>query len=141
MRILLADTRTNVRFALRALLRHRVGSEVAGEAANAEELLAEVRRLKPGLLLLDWDLPGLNTDLLPNLRRICPALYVIVLGVRAEARASALMAGADAYVSKTEPPESLLAALWKAERAGEERGWVPALTLQIPQRSDDHSPG
>ena len=140
MRIVLADTRTNVRFALRALLRHRIESEVLGEAANAGELLAEVERLRPDLVLLDWDLPGLGTDLLSNLRQTCPDLHVIVLGVRAEARVSALMAGADAFVSKTAPPERLVAALRRAEREGEGRDWVPALTLEIPQRSDDHSP-
>ena len=140
MRIVLADTRTNVRFALRALLRHRVESEVVGEAANAEELVSEVNRLRPDLVLLDWDLPGRGTDLLPDLRRLYPGLHVIVLGVRAEARVSALMAGADAYVSKTEPPEHLVAALWRAEREGETRNWVSTLTLEIPQRSDDNSP-
>jgi DNA-binding NarL/FixJ family response regulator len=140
MRIVLADTRSNVRFALRALLRHRVRSEVVGEAANAEDLLREVERLQPDLVLLDWDLPGLGTDLLPTLRRLCPQLYVIALGVRAETRALALMAGADVYVSKTDPPEQLVAALWRAERAGADQNWMSALTLGIPQRSDDESP-
>jgi DNA-binding response OmpR family regulator len=93
------------------------------------------------LLLLDWDLPGLGTELIPKLRRICPELYVIVLGVRAEARVMALMAGANAFVSKTEPPEHLVAALWRAEREGKVRNWAAALTLEIPQRSDDNSPG
>ena len=104
MRILLADARTNVRFALRALLRHRIEAEVVGETASAGELTCAVERHRPELLLLDWDLPGLGTDMLPRLRRICPELYVIVLGVRAEARVSALMAGADAFCmpSRTE---------------------------------------
>jgi len=140
MRILLADSRTSVRSALQALLRHRTRARAIGEASNAEELLSKARRLRPDLVVLDWDLPGLVADLVPRLRRLCPGLYVIALGVRQEARLSALLAGADAFVSKTEPPEHLLSALWQVEREGGERERLSALTLQIPQGCDDNSP-
>jgi DNA-binding NarL/FixJ family response regulator len=112
MRVLLADDQTKVRSALRLLLEQEPGLSVVGEAAEAEDLLAQVETTQPDLVLLDWELPGLRTDdRLSVLRALCPQLKVIALSGQPEARRAALSAGADAFVSKGEPPEQLLAAV------------------------------
>lgn len=73
MRILLADDQPRVRFALRVLLERRPGFEVAGEAVNAEGLLAQMETTCPDLVLLGWELPGLAAvGSLSALRRIYP---------------------------------------------------------------------
>ena len=85
---------------------------VVGEAIEADELLAQVETARPDIVLLDWELPGLpRHDVLPALRARCPRLKVIALSGRPEARQAALAAGADAFVSKGDPPEQLLAAM------------------------------
>jgi DNA-binding NarL/FixJ family response regulator len=112
MRILLADGESNVRYGLRALLEERSAFEIVGEAADAEELLAQVEAACPDLVLLSWELPGLaEAGLLAALRRACDHLYVIVLSGRPETRQAILDAGADAFVSKGDPPEQLLVAI------------------------------
>ena len=112
MRVLLADDQTKVRSALRLLLEQEPGLSVVGEAAEAEDLLVQVEVTQPDLVLLDWELPGLRTDdRLSVLRALCPQLKVIALSGQPEARRAALSAGADAFVSKGEPPERLLAAV------------------------------
>jgi DNA-binding NarL/FixJ family response regulator len=112
MRVLLADDQTKVRSALRLLLEQEPGLSVVGEAVEAEDLLAQVEATQPDLVLLDWELPGLRTDdRLSVLRALCPQLKVIALSGQPEARRAALSAGADAFVSKGEPPERLLAAV------------------------------
>jgi DNA-binding NarL/FixJ family response regulator len=112
MRVLLADDQPKVRSALRLLLGQQPDLEVVGEAAEAESLLVQVKELCPDLVLLDWELPGFAADdLLPALREICPRVTVIALSGRPEARRAALAAGADAFVSKGDPPERLLAAV------------------------------
>jgi DNA-binding NarL/FixJ family response regulator len=117
MRILLADGESNVRYGLRVLLEERSIFEVVGEAADAEDLLAQVKAACPDLVLLSWELPGLTgADLLPALRGACDDLYVIVLSGRPEARQAILDAGANAFVSKVEPPDRLLAAIASAQR-------------------------
>ncbi|NIO69112.1 MAG: response regulator [Anaerolineae bacterium] len=112
MRVLLADDQTKVRSALRLLLEQEPGLSVVGEAAEAEDLLAQVEATQPDLVLLDWELPGLRTDdRLSALRTLCPRLKVIALSGQPEARRAALTAGADAFVSKGDPPERLLTTL------------------------------
>ena len=111
MRILLADHRSRVRFALRALLEQQPGLNVVGEAVDAGSLLAQAESSCPDLVLLDWKLRGLAADSLPALRRVCPDVHVIALSGRPEERRAALDAGADAFVSKTDAPERLLATI------------------------------
>lgn len=112
MRILLADNQPKVRFALRVLLERQVGFEIVGEIDDAENLLAQAEVTDPDLVLLSWELPGLPAvDPLAALREVCPDLLVIALSGRLKARQAALDAGADAFVSKSDPPERLLTAI------------------------------
>lgn len=112
MRVLLADDQSKVRSALRLLLEQQPDLNILGEAVDAQSLLDWVSVVCPDVVLLDWELPGLGTNsLLPTLRQLCPHLKVIALSGRLEARGAALSAGADAFVSKGEPPERLLAAV------------------------------
>ena len=112
MRILLADNRSRVRFALRSLLEEQSGLMVVGEVNDCKELLAQAEAVCPDLVLIDWDLPGMaKVDLLPALQKTCPGLHVIALSSRPEVEGAALAAGAQAFVSKADPPEELLAAI------------------------------
>lgn len=112
MRVVLADDQAKVRSALRLLLEHQPDLEILGEAVNTTGLLDWVKAAHPDLVLLDWELPGLPAaDLLPQLRAHQPNLQVIALSGRPEAGQAALEAGADAFVSKGDPPEVLVAAI------------------------------
>lgn len=112
VRVLLADDQSTVRSALQLLLEEDPRLDVVGEATEAEELLAQVEVTSPDLVLLDWELPGSQAaDLLFALHQHYPHLAVIALSGRPEAGRAALAAGADAFVSKGDPPERLLAVL------------------------------
>lgn len=115
MRVLLADDQAWLRSALRLLLEQEADVEVIAEAGEARSLLSKTKRTRPHLVLLDWELPGMYVggghELLAALRNLSPNVSVIVLSGRPEANTSALDAGADFFVSKADPPESLLAAL------------------------------
>jgi DNA-binding response OmpR family regulator len=67
------------------------------------------------LVLLDWELPGLMVGSPSVLREGRPALTVIALSGRPEARRAALAAGVDAFDSKANPPERLLEAINAAQ--------------------------
>lgn len=112
MKVLIADSQSKVRNALCVLLRQQAGLEIAGEATTASELLARVVDLQPDLVLLHWRLRGATgQELLADLRESCPGLRILVLSVRPESCGEALAAGADAFVSKMDQPEKLLAAI------------------------------
>ena len=123
MRVLLADDQSEVRSALRLLLEQNPDVEVVGEAARTDDLLAQVMASCPGacgecensvgyVVLLDWELAHRDAAELPrSLRSLCPYLSVVALSGRPEARQAALAAGADAFVSKVDAPERLLAVI------------------------------
>jgi DNA-binding NarL/FixJ family response regulator len=111
-RILIADSRDDVRSALRLLLEQDADVVVSAEATKVEDLVEQVRLTCPDVIMLDCDLPGLEAeDLLPTLRSICPSIRVVALCARSEVRQAALSAGADAFVSKADPPQRLLNAV------------------------------
>ena len=112
MRVFLVDDQVQVRSALRKLLKHRLNMQVIGEAVDIRNLGAELEAARPDLLLLDWSALGSRPgETLPALRARYPQLLVIVMSGRPEVRRAALAAGADAFISKTDPPDQLLAAL------------------------------
>jgi DNA-binding NarL/FixJ family response regulator len=120
MRVLLADDQAKVRSALRLLLEHQPDVEILGEAVDTTGLLDWVKAACPDLVFFDWELPELPaTALLPALRFHCPELRVIALSGRPEARKVALEAGADAFVSKGDPPDQMLMTIDWCRRGGQ----------------------
>lgn len=61
MRVVIADDNLFVREGVASLLRE-AGVEVAGEAANAEELLREVGSHEPDVVIVDIRMPPTHTD-------------------------------------------------------------------------------
>ncbi|MGE5550384.1 MAG: response regulator transcription factor [Bacteroidota bacterium] len=115
MRILLADDRAEIRSGLRLLLEEEPDVVVVGEVAEPAGLLGQVQSASPDLVLLDWELPSPRiSELVAALRSLRPGLRIIALSGRPEARKTALAAGVDAFVSKGDQPELLLAAIRKA---------------------------
>ena len=112
MRIVLADGRSKVRYALRVLLEGQQGLDVVAEALDVEDLVNKVNESSPDVLLIDWDLPGLNrSKTLQTLRDDFPELCVIVMSGRPEASREAMDVGIEHFVHKTSPPELLLAVI------------------------------
>jgi DNA-binding NarL/FixJ family response regulator len=108
-RVLLADGDADVRRALTLLLQTALGLHVVGEAADLTGLAANDRE-QADLLLVDW--PSIGPDaaqVLARLRSLSAHLRVIVLSTRPEDAAAALAAGADAFISKVDPPQQVLA--------------------------------
>jgi len=125
LRILVADDQWDVRSALQLLLSHETGMLIVGQAQNALELLNCLKQTSPDLVLLDWELPGLDTPgarVLPSLdqgplmtiadlREQFPGVKLIALSCRLEARSEALAGKIDAFISKVDPPEVVLQTL------------------------------
>lgn len=112
VRVLIADDQPEVRSALRLWLEQTPGFSVIGEAADLSELEKNLEGLSVDMVFLDWELPGTEgKNTMNRLRELYPQATIIVLSSLPEARKEAQEAGADLFVSKTEPPEQLLGAI------------------------------
>lgn len=122
MRVLIADSQAKVRNALCVLLRQQSNVEIVGVADSASELLTQTEGMQPDLILVHWRLSGYPGEpLLASLRVACPGVRILALSARPESCHEALRAGADAFVSKMDQPEKLLAAIHRiAMGIGEE---------------------
>jgi DNA-binding NarL/FixJ family response regulator len=112
MGAVVADSDPAVRRALRLLLEHELTIEAVREAATAEGLLRHVRHRCPRIVVVDWNLATTEPNgLVPDLRRMCPDLRILALGVRSEVREAALALGADSFVAKGDGPDQVIGAL------------------------------
>jgi DNA-binding NarL/FixJ family response regulator len=121
MRILLADGQPKVRHALRVLLNRQADLEIIGEAGDAVGLLQQLGSTNPDLILLDWDINGQSPyHLVGTIHELFPHAILIAMSGRGEAQNDALNAGADSFISKTDPPERLLTTIarFQEQRAG-----------------------
>ena len=111
-RIIIADDQPKVRFALRVILESRPDTKIIGEAGDAQELLSLLRKSVPSVVIIDWMLPGLaEAGSIQTIRRESPNIVVIILSGRPELCIEAQNDGADAFISKIDPPDRLMAAL------------------------------
>jgi class 3 adenylate cyclase/CheY-like chemotaxis protein len=98
-RILVADDSVLLREGL-VLLVEQAGWDVVGQAADADELLAQVEALRPDVVIADIRMPPTHTDdglrAAMEIRRRYPAVAVLVLSQYAEpAYARELLAGGE----------------------------------------------
>ncbi|HEX2045507.1 MAG TPA: response regulator [Gaiellaceae bacterium] len=98
-RILVADDSVLLREGL-VLLVERAGWDVVGQAADADELLAQVEELRPDVVIVDIRMPPTHTDdglrAAKEIRRRHPELGVLVLSQYAEpVYARELLAGGE----------------------------------------------
>lgn len=114
MRIVLADDHPLLLTGVRATLGARDGIEIVAEAADGDEALRAVQKLRPDLLLLDLSMPGLPPHLLIEQARAAqPDLKVLILtayddDARLRQVSHLSLSG---YLLKDEAVESLLKAV------------------------------
>jgi len=112
--ILLVDDHKIFRDALRSLFSSHPELEVTGEAGDGPEALRLARELKPDIVLMDINLPGLSgIETTRKLLALRPEVGVIALSTYKEQVyvSDMINAGASAYVCKTEDSVELLQAI------------------------------
>jgi two-component system, NarL family, response regulator NreC len=121
IRILLVDDHAVLRSGLRLLLEREEGLEPVGEAGTAEEAVRSLPRLRPDVVVIDIEMPGMGgLDGTALIRERAPEARVLVLSMHDQARdvRRAFDAGADGYLLKSAADEDLVRAI-RAVAAGE----------------------
>jgi len=112
--VLIVDDQGLVRVGLRKILEAELETIVVGECADGEDAVAEARRLRPDIVLMDIRMPVL--DGIEATRRIVaaePSTRVLILttfGLDTYVY-DALRAGASGFMLKDAPPEEIAAAV------------------------------
>ena len=114
IRVLIADDHAVYRWGLRTLLGSEPDLEVIGEAATGKEIVERAAELRPDIILMDIQMPGMNG--IEATRRIIEAnqeIGVIILTMYEDDDSvfSAMRAGARGYVLKGAHPSEILKVL------------------------------
>jgi DNA-binding NarL/FixJ family response regulator len=114
IRILSVEDHPVFRSGLATIIGTELDMVLVGQATNGVEAIAEFRRLRPDITLMDLRLPGINgTDILVAIRGEFPSARIIMLSSSdsdGEIQ-RALRSGASGYVLKSMPQNELLSVI------------------------------
>jgi PAS domain S-box-containing protein len=114
LRVLLVDDHKVMREGVAALLEEQPDIEVVGQAGNGREAISLARQLRPDVIVMDVTMPILGGDeATRQIKAHLSQTRIIGLSLSPEEVVSKkmLQAGAECYLSKTDPAEKLLAAI------------------------------
>jgi DNA-binding NarL/FixJ family response regulator len=121
IRVLLADDHAIVRAGLRELLADTEDIEVAGEASNGQDVMAQARAQEFDVAVLDMSMPGRSgIELIKQLKGERPNLRILVLSMHSEHQYAvrAVKAGASGYLTKDTAADQLVAAIRRIAGGG-----------------------
>ncbi|HEU5328052.1 MAG TPA: response regulator transcription factor [Thermomicrobiales bacterium] len=121
IRILLCEDQTLMRHGLRTILDLEPGITVVGEARDGHEAVAQARTLRPDVILMDVQMPGLTgIEATAAITHEVPGSHIIILTTfdHQQYLLDGLQAGAAGFLLKDAPADELIAAIQRVH-AGE----------------------
>lgn len=121
IRIALVEDDTTVREGLQMLLQGTPGFSCVAIYPNGEDALAGLPEVKPDVVLMDINLPGINgIECIITLKAMHLGMQFIMLTVFEDAEAifKSLSAGASGYLIKKTPPAKILEAIEEVHHGG-----------------------
>lgn len=132
IRILIADDHTLFRDGLRALFNSVPDTELVGEAATGDEVIAQAAALQPDVILMDIQMPGVNgIEATRRILHTSPHIGVIVVTMFEDDDSvfAAMRAGARGYVLKGADQEEMLRTIRAVARG--EALFGPAIAARL----------
>src|SRR5258706_12752577 len=117
----IVEDNDQLRGTLARVLNRADGFQCLSHYPNAEDALKDVPQVKPEVILMDINLPGINgVECVRQLKQLLPQLQVIMLTVYEDTENifSALAAGATGYLLKRTKTPELLEAIREVQRGG-----------------------
>jgi DNA-binding NarL/FixJ family response regulator len=140
IRILIADDHAVVRHGMKTILSVHSGWTVCGEAKSGAEALALANQLRPDVVIMDLNMPGMNgIEALRAIKSRWPKVEIVVLTVHSSEQLvrEIIKAGARGYVMKSDADRDLVDAV-SAVAAGKTYFTVQTRTIataEDPSRS------
>lgn len=132
--LILADDHAVVRSGLRMLLEAQPDMQIIAEVESGTEAVEKVESLRPNVILMDIQMPGVNgIEATREIRRIAPDTAVLALTMHEDDQYffEMLNAGASGYVPKRAAPDELLTAIRTVARG--EVFLYPSLATRLVQ--------
>jgi DNA-binding NarL/FixJ family response regulator len=131
-RVVMADDHALFRYGLKAILANAEGFEVVGEATTGEEVVEKVASLRPDIILMDIQMPGING--IEATRRVLernPNIGVVVVTMFEDDESvfAAMRAGARGYILKGADAKEVLKVV--AAVAGGEAHFGPEIARRL----------
>lgn len=113
IRLLIVDDHPVFRFGLRSLISSIPDMEVVGEATNGESAIEQSASLKPNIILMDINMPGINgIEATRKILTAQPEIGILVITMFDDDSVfDAMQAGARGYLLKGADPEETLRAI------------------------------
>ena len=141
--ILIADQQTLMRIGIHRLLNDESDLSVVAEAGRIEQVLATIRLSKVDVLLMDLNLPGMDSvEATRRLLRVDEELKIVVLGAHASGPypVHLFKAGIAGYLTKASSSEEMLLCIRKVFRGQRHISAEVAQTLLLDQIQDGDTP-
>jgi DNA-binding NarL/FixJ family response regulator len=119
--ISIVEDNDKLRGTLAKVIGRAEGFRFVSDYASAEEALAGLPKVKPEVVLMDINLPGLNgVECVRKLKALLPQTQVMMLTVYEDTENifNALAAGANGYMLKRTPTKELIEAIREMHRGG-----------------------
>ncbi|HET7658588.1 MAG TPA: response regulator transcription factor [Bacillales bacterium] len=132
IRVMLVDDHTVLRDGLKNIFELEGDIEVVGEAENGAEVVYQIEKTRPDVILMDINLPDISgVELTETVKTMFPECKVLVLTMYShdEYFMSAIRAGADGYLLKDVPSQEVVEAIRTVARG--ESVVHPSLTKKL----------
>lgn len=116
LRVFIVDDHILIRHGIKKILAQDTDIEIAGECDNGDALLIHLKADVPDLLILDISMPYVNgIELAGKIKKMYPALKILILTMHTNKQFfySAISAGVDGYLVKSDSDDELLEAIKK----------------------------
>jgi DNA-binding NarL/FixJ family response regulator len=121
LNISIVEDNDKLRATLTKVIDRAEGFRCVSNHGTAEEALADLPQVKPEVVLMDINLPGMNgVECVRKLKTLLPQTQVMMLTVYEDTENifNALAAGANGYLLKRTPTKELIEAIREVQRGG-----------------------
>lgn len=144
LRVAIIEDERIMRTLLEKLISKQTDLRLCGSWASGEEALAEINSLKPDVMVVDLELPGISgEDCIRAMSAIlpCTAFVVLTIHENAERVFGALQAGADGYLLKGSAADVIVSGIHAAHRGGSPLSpEIAGMVIRAFQKKDSKKP-